>query len=212
MLDADFIKYVIALIVIMNPIGAVPIFLSMTENQRDSEKKRTASIAALAVLITLIVTALLGESLLRVFGIRVPAFQVAGGIVILLMAVSMLHATPSRIQHTPGETERAGLSQNVAIVPIAIPLLAGPGAISTIIVRSEAVSGNLATLLNIGAIVGVTLVLWLAMLFAVPVGKLIGKTGTNIATRLMGLILTAIAVEFVAAGLKGLFPALGNAG
>ena len=211
MIDANFLKFLIALIVIMNPIGAIPIFLSMTENQDASEKKRTAGIAATAVAVTLVATALMGETLLEIFGIHVPAFRVGGGIIILLMAVSMLHAMPSRIHHTPGEATRAEQSESIAIVPIAIPLLAGPGAISTVIVRSDDVGDIQGFLATTTAILFVSGLLWLAMRFAGPVGSFMGKTGANIATRLMGLILAAIAIEFIAAGLKGLFPMLNSA-
>ncbi len=211
MIDASFLKFLIALIVIMNPIGAIPVFLSMTGNQDASEKKRTAGIAATAVAITLVATALMGETLLEMFGIHVPAFRVAGGIIILLMAASMLHAMPSRMHHTPGEATRAEQSESVAIVPIAIPLLAGPGAISTVIVRSDDVSDIQGFLATTAAILFVSGLLWLAMRFAVPVGSFMGKTGANIATRLMGLILAAIAIEFIAAGLKDLFPLLNSA-
>jgi len=208
----EYVKYLVALLVIVNPLGAVPVFLGLVEGQSQAEQDRSARVAATAVAITLIAALLGGEAVLRFFGIGLPAFRVGGGIVILLMAVAMLHATPSGLHQTPEEAAEAAEKEAVAVVPLAIPLLAGPGAISTVILAAQGSTGWLYSLVLATGPILLALTLWLCLRFAVPIGRRLGKTGVNIATRLMGLILAAIAVEFIAQGLTQLFPALAGGG
>jgi multiple antibiotic resistance protein len=205
-------KFIVSLLVIANPIGAIPVFLALTEDQTPEQKRHTAKIAPLAVAITLIAAILAGNSLLRFFGIDLSAFRVGGGILILLMAVAMLHAKRSGIHQTSEEADEAEEKDTVAIVPLAIPMLAGPGAISTVILATGKSSGPLYTVSLFAGPIILSLALWLSFRFAAPVGRLLGKTGINIATRLMGLVLAAIAVEFITQGLMEIFPVLAQRG
>jgi multiple antibiotic resistance protein len=204
----ELTKFLVALIVIVNPLGAVPVYLTVVGNQTAAQHDRNARIAAITVVATLMVAILAGQKVLGFFAIGLPSFRVGGGIVILLMAIAMLRGETGSIRHTTVETEEAIEKEAVAAVPIGIPLLAGPGAISTAIVAAHDSTGWLYTLvLCVGALVLAPL-LWACLRFAVPIGGYLGRTGINISTRLMGLILMAIAVEFIAGGLKQLFPAL----
>jgi len=151
---------------------------------------------------------LFGESLLRFFGISMASFRVGGGILVMLLAVAMFNAQLSGSKHTPEEAREAEHKADIAVVPLAIPLLSGPGAISTVIIYTDQASdwGHLGMLIAICLVVAV--VVWITLRLAIPIGAALGKTGINIVTRIMGLILAAIAVEITASGLGMLFPGL----
>jgi len=197
-----------ALFVIADPIGAVPLFITLTTNQSEYERRRTVNVAAVTVAIVLVVSIFIGQPLLTFFGISVPSFRVGGGILILLMALAMMQARPSGTQRTPEETEEASVKDEVAVVPLGIPLVAGPGAISTMIIYAHQVTGWLDTVFLIFAGLLVAASVWIALSLADPISKLLGKTGINIVIRLFGLILSAVAVEFIAGGLGQLLPGL----
>jgi len=196
----ELIHFTTAIFVIANPIGATPIFLSMTPGQSEVSKRRTARSAALTVGTVLTITILCGEALLHAFGIELAAFQVGGGILFLLMAVSMLHAQTSRIQHTKDEADEARERESVGVVPLGIPLLAGPGAMSTAIVFAHHAPGWGSRVLLVLICWVLAGSVWLALSLADVIGRILGRTGINILNRLMGLMLAAIAVQFVIGG------------
>jgi len=206
----EYLKMFFGLVVILNPMLAVPVFISLTDNQSLRERLSCARRSAFAVGIVLSVAALIGQQLLNLFGISIDSFRVGGGLLILLMAVSMMHAKISATQHTEKEIEEAQAKADVAVVPLAIPLLAGPGAISTAIIYAHRETAFVHAAL-IGEIWLAALLVWITLRSALPISRALGTTGINIATRLMGLILSAIAVEFIVNGLKGMLPALAGA-
>lgn len=211
MLDwADYIKFFVALAVIVNPLGALPLFVGMTASNSETEKKQIARTASIAIAVVLALSAVLGQPLLKLFGITIASFKVGGAILILLMAIGMMHAAPNRHRQTPEEAQEAEDKDNIAVVPLAIPLLAGPGAISTTIVYAteKASPGHVGVIVLCCLLVaGLT---WLFLRLATPVSLWLGETGVNIATRLMGLLLAAIAVEIFASGLVVLLPGLNS--
>jgi len=205
-----FLKSFVALIAIVNPIGIVPIFLALTSGDTEKERQHTAHISAFSVGMILLLAAFAGEVILSFFGIGLPSFRVGGGILVLLMAISMLQAKQSRIRQSPSEAEYAEDKENVAVVPLAIPLMAGPGAISLAIIHGHQ-AVNLQNKLMLGAsIVAVALVALISLHLAKPIGKALGVTGLNIATRIMGLILASIGVQMIAQGLVKLLPGLAH--
>lgn len=205
----EYVRILISLIVVLDPIGIVPLFLSMTSGYTPAERHRTAWIAALTVAVVLIVAAFVGDWLLALFGIRIATFRVGGGILILLMAISMLHARVSGSVQTPEEAREAKDKDAIAVVPLAIPLMAGPGAISAVIIASHHPPGEPAHLAVLsGIIVLVAALAWLALRLGAVIQPRLGRIGINVITRLMGLILAAVAIEFIVAGLGELFPAL----
>lgn len=205
---ADYAKFFMALMVIVNPISTVPLFVTMTANNTDAERKHIARVASIAVAVVLVLAAVIGQQILALFGITIASFKVGGAILILLMAISMMHAMPSREKQTPEEAREAEFKESIAVVPLAIPLLSGPGAISTTIIYAT----ERASLGHLGAIILccllVALTTWLSLRLATPVSKWLGETGVNIAIRLMGLLLAAVAVEIFASGLIVLLPGL----
>jgi multiple antibiotic resistance protein len=204
----EYIKIFIAVLVIIDPIGAIPVFLSLTGHQSLSDRRQTARIATFAMSVILIITCIFGELILKFFGISMASFRVAGGILLLFLGIAMMHARQSTSKHTPEEDKEAEGKESIAVVPMAMPLLAGPGAISTLIIYSQEAPGWEHKGILIGSCIFAALILWTTMLAAIPLSRWLGKTGINIGTRVMGLILTAISVEFIATGLGQLFPGL----
>ncbi|MBN3816720.1 YchE family NAAT transporter [Paraburkholderia sp. Se-20369] len=204
----DLLKSFISLLALINPVGAVPFFLSLTAQQTDDERRRTIRIASVSVFCVITVTTLLGQQIIDFFGISVGSLEVGGGIIMLLMAISMLNAQAGNTRSTPEERHEAEQKDNIAVVPLAIPLLTGPGSISTVIIYAANSRHwyERAGLVAIGAILAC--LCFAAMRLAEPIANWIGRTGINIATRLMGLMLSALAVEFIVNGLRALLPAL----
>jgi MarC family membrane protein len=208
MSKTELVTFAIAMLAITNPIGNLAIFASMTGSKSLAEKKKTAFVAGVAITIILLVVTWTGGLLLRAFGINIASFETAGGVIIALMGISMLHAKTSKIHHTKDEQEEAETKDSVAVVPIAIPIVAGPGAITTIIVFTH----KYGTLEDKGLIsivcLGIALLLWICFYFSAPVSRALGVSGINIVTRIMGIILTAIAFGMITDGLKSLLPGL----
>jgi len=205
---ADYTKMLVGILAIVNPIGAIPVFVAITEGQSKLELNRTARLSTTATAVIMLTSFWLGEGLLQFFGISIPSFRIGGGILILLMAISMMHARRSEVRHTKAEANEAEEKENVGIVPLAIPLLAGPGTISTIIICAHASSDWLHMLALNGGLLVIALIVWIALRLAMPIAELLGQTGINIVTRIMGILLTAIAVEFITDGLGETFPKL----
>ncbi|MEQ1525248.1 MAG: MarC family protein [Gallionella sp.] len=202
------IKYLVGIFAILNPLGVIPIYLSMMSDRRPEVMHRTALKAAIAVAVILILAVWVGDGMLSFFGIGIPAFRIAGGLLVLIIAIAMFDARTSPARHTAAEQVEAEAKNDIAVVPLAIPLLAGPGAISLAIVdahQAASLSGKLAFSLGI---VGVAVIVWLVLRLAEPIGERLGTGGLNIATRVMGLILAAMAVQFMAEGMLELFPGL----
>ena len=204
----EYTRFFTALLVILDPFAAIPIFLSLTPGYSTAERSRVATVAALTVVAVLALAALFGDTMLTVLGASLPSFRVGGGIVLLLMALSMLRAQPDRMRATADEEAIATEREHVAVVPIAIPLLAGPGAISTVIIEMHRPGAEYHLLWVICVIVLLALVLWGVLRAATPIGRVLGPIGLNILTRIFGLVLAAIAVEIMANGLRQLFPVL----
>lgn len=201
-------KIGIALFAIVNPIGSVPIFISATDGWRNEERRRIAKTVAFTVFLVLTVSAVLGDKILAFFSISIPSFQVGGGILLMLIAISMMHGKLSEARQTKEEAIAVADRDAIAIVPLSIPLLAGPGAISSMIIAAQQntdLIGQASLMIPIGII---CLMIWGALSLSTKIAERMGTIGINVVTRLMGLILAAMAVEFIAHGLQGLFPRL----
>ncbi len=207
---AAYVKIFVAMVVIVNPLGIIPIFVTMTSDHTDADRKRIARIAAQTVAVALIISTLLGEKVLEMFGISIASFKVGGAILIMLNAMAMMQAAPTRDKQTPEEAEEAVAKASIAVVPLGIPLLAGPGAMSTIVIYAS----EKKAVLHLGAVVLVVIALavvtWIALRIATKVGRYMSTTTLNVATRIMGLLLAALAVEIFASGIVELIPALGT--
>lgn len=206
----EYLKFFAALLAIVNPVGAIPIFINLTANQDTGLRNKNGFMASISMGVILAVVLFSGEAILNFFGISVGSFRVGGGILILLMAISMLHAKMSHVKQTEEEEIDSAERDSVAVVPLGTPLLAGPGAISTVILYAQRYTSPAHYLVLLCIIVLLVFLTWLSFRLAPSISRLLGKTGINVVTRLMGLIMAAVGVEFIANGLKQLFPVLGG--
>ena len=203
----EYLRYVVTLTAVLDPFLAIPIFIGATAGRNAGSQRRLADAVTATVFAVLAGAAIFGDDLLRVMGASVPAFQVGGGLVLLLMALAMLNARAGEMRQTAEEAEELRAGEASGIVPLAVPLLAGPGAISTTIIAGEA-GGPPHKVVLILCIALVCALLWGLLRAAHYVGDRISTTGLNVATRLLGLLLAAIAIQTMAEGLARLFPGL----
>ena len=209
----DIYKPLIALLAIVNPIGVIPFFIHFTQGFDRAQRQRTIRIAAISACVVIGVSALAGLKIIGFFGISLEAFQVGGGLLLLMSALQMLNAEPaeSRKEDLHDAAERTDTGASIAIVPLTIPLLTGPATISTMVIYAEKTRHwwELGVLVLYGVVIG--LAVWAAFSLSGRNARVLGKTGINVMTRLMGLILAALAVEVMSDGLMKLFPILASA-
>jgi len=203
----EYLRFVVTLTAVVDPFLAVPFFLAFTASQGDGERRALARLVAMTVFAVLAVSAFVGEALLELIGASLPAFRVGGGLVLLLMALAMLNAQAGGLRQSNDEARELQSGELSGVVPLAIPLLAGPGAISTSIIAAEQ-GGTAHQLVIVGCIAIVCLLSWATLRRAHTIAVRLGVTGLNIATRILGLLLAAMAVQTMAEGLKKLFPGL----
>jgi multiple antibiotic resistance protein len=208
----ELVKPLIALLAIVNPIGAIPFFIHFTESFSRAERQRTIRISAFTAFVVIAASAVAGLRIIEFFGISIASFQVGGGMLLLLSAVSMLNAQPAESKpHDVSEgEEKIDSGASIAVVPLTIPLLTGPATISTMVIYAERTRRwwEIAVLVGYGVVVG--LATFAAFSASGRIARWLGRTGINVMTRLMGLILAAIAVEIMADGLGKLFPVLAS--
>ncbi|MFA7235938.1 MAG: YchE family NAAT transporter [Phycisphaeraceae bacterium] len=205
---SQYTKILLAFLAIVNPIGILPLFLGLTGGFTPGERHRVARVACIAVAALLIGSVLCGQGLLILFGISINHFRVAGGILLLLIAVAMLQGRISESKHRPEEAEEASDHTAIGVVPLATPLLAGPGSLSTAIIYSGQGAWPWHPLILCCIALATALVCWVVLRIGQRLGRVLGRTGINIASRIMGLLLAAIAVEFITTGLLNLLPGL----
>ena len=203
----DF-KPLITLLAIVNPLAIVPFFIHYTQGFTGAQRKRTIGIASISVFIVIAVCALVGLDVLDFFNISLASFQVGGGLLLMTSALAMLNAQPAEAKATPGEVNDAHTKTSIAVVPLTIPLLTGPATMSTVVIYADQAKTVAQHSALIGYGVVIALATWLCFTLAKPIARVLGQTGINVMTRLMGLILAALSVEVMAAGLVKLFPAL----
>jgi multiple antibiotic resistance protein len=198
-----------AVFFVVDPFAIVPIFLAITRGDDVAKRKAAARLAAIAALLTLVIFAFAGSVIFRAFGISLGAFKVAGGLMLFLMSVDMMRAQPSRTRSSHEEQADSEAKEDVALVPLAIPLLAGPGSIATVMVLISRAHGEPYKVASIYlSAVFTCVVAWLLMRWSALAERFLRHTYLHAIERVMGLLLAAIAVEFVVGGLKDLLPAL----
>lgn len=209
----DF-KPLITLLALVNPLAIVPFFIHYTDGFSPQQRRDTVVTAATTAFLVIAISALLGLQVLEFFNISLASFQVGGGMLLLVSALNMLNAQPAEAKPAAQDlqqgAEKAARGASIAVVPLTIPLLTGPATISTVVIYAERAKTlwQMAALVGYGVVVGLATALCFAL--ADPIARVLGKTGISVMTRLMGLILAALAVEVMAVGLVKLFPGLGR--
>jgi len=203
----EYLRFIVTLAAVVDPFLAVPFFIAFTASARPDARARLARAVAITVFLVLVLAAFIGQSLLALIGASLPSFRVGGGLVLLLMSLAMLNAEVGAVRHTPAETQELEAGDVSGIVPLAVPLLAGPGAISTTIIAAE--SGGIVHRFAIAACISILAALtWFVLSRAQRIASRMSLTAMNVATRILGLLLAAMAVQTMAEGLRELFPGL----
>jgi multiple antibiotic resistance protein len=197
-----------AIFFVVDPMGAIPVFMAMTGGDSPEKRRDMARRASIAAFLVLTTFAVAGTLIFKVFGITLGAFKVAGGVLLLLTSIEMLRAQPQRTRMTPEEEREGAAKEDVAIFPLAIPLLAGPGSIATV-TTLMAKAGRKAFAVPVVLSIALTCVASYLMLVAAErISRLLGVTGLSVMNRVIGLIIGAIAVQFMFDGLRDTFPGL----
>jgi len=203
---AEYAEVFVSLLAVSTPFAVAPVFLSLTAAYDSARRARSARLAAFTVFVTLVVAIFAGEPLFRAFSISVPSFRVGGGLLILLTGMEMVRkglADPN-----PDTTDSP---KEVGAVPVGIPLLAGPGTIATMTIQSQEHSSWADNQMLVLLALSLSLVIWICLRLAQPLAARLGRNGMDILTRVFGLILSALAVEFIVSGLLALLPGLRGA-
>ncbi len=208
MLYSDLVEFVVAMIIMMNPLAALSTFLQLTRKDSQIEKRKTAFTCGLAITVIMVLSIWVGESMLSYLGITIASFRCAGGIILLLTGLSMLQSKENPQSRTPEDDRAAQERESIAVVPMALPVIIGPGAISTLIITTTDFPTTLyktwLSLICLALAVSMTFLLY----HAATIAKLIGVSTMKVITRIMGMLIMAIASGMLATGLTGLFPAL----
>lgn len=190
-------------ITIIDPVGMIPLTLVSTASIAP-RRQRVVNEAVLVAAAVILVMGLIGRALLAYLGITLPAFTIAGGILLFLIAIDMLFARPIGAKQTKEETRSARDAENPAVFPLAVPMIAGPGTIATVLLLAGLTHGDEMRVLTVFLAYATALALtWLCMSSATYIQRIVGKTGIHVVTRLLGIILAALAVQFVINGLAG---------
>lgn len=209
MTEAALTSFIATLFSMMNPIGNVGVFAGMTSDRSSAQARAIAWTCALAVAITLLIVAWSGSLLLEFFGITVDSLRAAGGVIVLLIGLHML-SNRSEHRHTPAELADAKPRPSIGVVPLAIPIVAGPGTMAAVLVAAQQNASVLSKAEISIVILALAAFCGLLFSFALPISKRLGESGMGVVTRVMGMILAAIAMGMLADGLKGMLPGLAS--
>lgn len=203
-----YFKFFIGLFALVNPVGIIPVFISMTSYQPAAVRNKTNLTANLSVAIILLTSLFLGDGILQIFGISIDSFRIAGGILVVTIAMSMISGKLGEDKQNKQEKSETAVRESIGVVPLALPLMAGPGAISSTIVWGTRYHSWVHLVGFSLAIAVFALCCWGIFRMAPWLVRFLGQTGINVITRIMGLLLMALGIEFIVTGIKALFPGL----
>ncbi len=205
---SDIVKFLVAMIIMMNPLGSLSIFLQLTNRFTLAHQRRTAIKCGISITVIMVITIWIGSQLLDLLGITIASFRFAGGIILLLTGLTMLQSKESPMSHTPEDDIAAEERDSIAIVPVALPIIIGPGAISTLIIASNDYPNAIYKFwLSLFCVI-LALVMFLILYYGSAIAKCVGESVIKVITRIMGMLIMAIAAGMLANGLTGLLPIL----
>ena len=212
-MNTEIIKIILAFMVLINPFSALTLFLDLTRGYSMTNRRKVARISCITIFITISFFTVAGETLLKALGISIGSFQLAGGILVFLIALNMMNGDgnpvkPDQENFDVDHVQDAPPTTAAAVVPLAIPMMIGPGGISTVIIYSSQVSGILQVSAIIIAGLLISIICYLGLMAAGRISRLLGDTGLNIMSRIMGMLLAAVSIEIIVSGLRTLFPDL----
>jgi len=208
----DFaVRAFVSIFVIVDPVGNVPIFLALTSDYDAGRRREVCKVASLLVLVLLSFIALTGQALMDLFGVSIPAVRIAGGVLLFIIGAQMVHVQRTRSKFSPEEQAYWKDKEDVAVVPLGIPMLAGPGSITAVLVLAQMVGSIWETLIILGAIALTALITYLMLMNSQYLFRLMGTLGINVTTRLMGLLLAVIAVQLILDGIASVMPRMVSA-
>ncbi len=202
------ITFATAMFAILNPIGSVAIFSSLVADRSAADRRSIAIRGCIAIAVILVASVWAGEYTLKLFGVGIPSLQVAGGVMIAMISLSMMQSSQSEIHDTKDGAEAPASKPDIAVVPLAMPMVAGPGSIVTVIVNTHKHHGIQSNLEMSAVCVALAGVLCVCFLASGLITRILGTKGLDILTKFMGMVLLAIAVGMIASGVKGLLPGL----
>ena len=212
-MDTEIIKIILAFVVLINPFSALSLFLDLTRGYSVVNRRKIARIASTTIFITIAFFTIAGETLLKALGISIGSFQIAGGILVFLISINMMNGDgnpvkPDQDNFDVDQVYEVVPSTASAVVPLAIPMIIGPGGISTVIIYSSQVSGWLQVTSIIVAGLLISIFCYLSLMAAGRLSRLLGDAGLNILSRIMGMLLAAVAIEIIVSGIRTIFPDL----
>ena len=212
-MNTEIIKIILAFMVLINPFSALTLFLDLTRGYSIPSRRKIAQVASLTIFVTISFFTIAGETLLNVLGISIGSFQLAGGILVFLISLNMMNGEgnpvkPDQDNFDVDHVHGAPPSVASAVVPLAIPMMIGPGGISTVIIYSSQISGIARVSAVLIAGLFISLFCYLALMAAGRISRFLGDAGLNIMSRIMGMLLAAVSIEIIVSGLRTLFPDL----
>ncbi len=202
----DVLNALVVLFIVLDPVGVAWMFTLLTARLDSGRQRRMAVRGVMLATIIMFVFFFLGDGLLRWMGISLPAFRIAGGILLFLLSLEMVFARQSGLRSTTmGEQQEAEQRQDISVFPLAFPLLAGPGALTTVLLMAGQVDNVTEQLYMSGVIIVICSITLVSLLLARPISVLLGETGANVISRLLGLVLAALAVQYVIDGIRQSF-------
>jgi multiple antibiotic resistance protein len=208
---SDVLKFSITLISIINPLGAIPVFLGFTKYHKNLNIKNVTNTCAIACGVTILVSLVLGQALLNFFSISLASFTIGGGFLLFTTAFSMISGQQSNTKINNDEIRSFDFEREIGIIPLAIPILSGPGAISTSIIHAKNFTTPTHWIVGIIMVMAISLVIKIVLSYAERIGQRLGQIGLNVMTRIMGLILLSMSIEMIAKGMKDIIPVLKGA-
>jgi len=205
---SQFTHFLVTMFAVTNPLGNLAIFISLVANRSQAEQRKIALETAIAVAVTLLLITWAGSYVLSMFGITIAAFQIAGGLIITLIGLSLLSPKQHNYSNTPDDVNDKKAKVNIAVVPMAIPIIGGPGAMTALLVNTHQYQGFINKVYLTGGVIIISLIIFAVLFFSSGIKKLLGIDGIKIASRIMGLVLVAIAFTMIISGMQAAFPGL----